>query len=85
MLETLKNIGNKVLIKEKNILLKKIYMPPRVAFEEIEADEREMLLAGTDHEGSGEGEKPGDGSDEDLDALDLDFSTDFVVNDEPQL
>ena len=69
--------------KEFNIL-KKPYLPPRVEFEEIEADEREMLLAGTDNTGGGSGEKPG-GGDEDLDALDLDFSMDFVVNDEPQL
>lgn len=68
--------------KEFNIL-KKPYLPPRVEFEEIEADEREMLLAGSDHEGGGSGEDDG-GGDEDLDALDLDFKMDFVVNDEPQ-
>jgi hypothetical protein len=71
------------LKKEFNIL-KKPYLPPRVEFEEIEVDEREMLLAGSDHEGSGSGEEDG-GGDKDLDALDIDFSMDFVVNDEPQL
>lgn len=35
--------------KEFNIL-KKPYLPPRVEFEEIEADTREMLLAGSNNE-----------------------------------
>jgi len=50
-----------VLIKEKNILLKKIYLPPRVAFEEIEEDEREMLMAGTNNTTSGSGTGGGTG------------------------
>ncbi len=39
--------------KEFNIL-KKPYLPPRVEFEEIEADEREMLLDGSYNTGSGD-------------------------------
>ena len=73
--------------KEFNIL-KKPYLPPRVEFEEIEADEREMLLDGSENTGSvddygGDGENQGGG--EGRNSLDLDFSMDFVVNDEPQL
>ena len=76
--------------KEFNIL-KKPYLPPRVEFEEIEADEREMLMMSTD-DGSGDdygsGESQGGGDDRtdpNQHSLDLDFSMDFVVNDEPQL
>lgn len=88
MLETLKNIGNKVLIKEKNILLKKIYLPPRVAFEEIEEDELDMLMAGSDTTGGSGDLQPGKGSQEDPEeenSLDIDFSMDFVINDEPKI
>ena len=72
-------------------ILKKPYLPPRIAFEEIEEEEKDWLLAGSDHSGSADGLKPGQGpgggdSDpEEEDALSLDFSMDFVINDEPQL
>ena len=39
----------------KNIF-KKTYVPPYVFFEEIEADECEMLMAGTNNAVGGEGE-----------------------------
>lgn len=67
--------------KEFNIL-KKPYLPPRVEFEEIEADEREMLMASVD---DGTVDDPGEGGgDDDIrpnssNSLDLDF----VINDEP--
>lgn len=71
--------------KEFNIL-KKPYLPPRVEFEEIEADEREMLMMSTDDgsvddydDGEGQG---GEGRPK-QNSLDLDFSMDFVINDEP--
>ena len=41
-----------ILEKEFNIL-KKPYLTPRIEFEEIEADEREMLLDGSYNTGSG--------------------------------
>ena len=70
--------------KEFNIL-KKPYLPPRVEFEEIEADEREMLMTSTD-DGSVDDYGGGEGQEgEGRNSLDLDFSMDFVVNDEPQL
>lgn len=50
-----------MLIKEKNILLKKIYLPPRVTFEEIEEDELDMLLAGTNNTTSGSNTEGGTG------------------------
>ena len=66
--------------------MKKPYLPPRVEFEEIEADEREMLLDGSYNTGSGDNYNQGEGEGgEGRNSLDLDFSMDFVVNDEPQL
>jgi hypothetical protein len=69
------------LKKEFNIL-KKPYLPPRVEFEEIEADEREMLMASVD-DGTGGDPEEGDGDDDiklnSPHSLDLDF----VINDEP--
>ena len=75
--------------KEFNIL-KKPYLPPRVEFEEIEADEREMLMMSTD-DANTPNPPPSPYTDPDLPpppngaSLDLDFSMDFVINDEPQL
>ena len=70
--------------KEFNIL-KKPYLTPRVEFEEIETDEREMLMMSTD-DGSVDDYDDGEGQGgEGRNSLDLDFSMDFVVNDEPQL
>lgn len=85
MLETLKNIGNKVLIKEHDIL-KKPYLAPRISFEEIEEDEREMLMAGSDNTGGGGDLQPGGGDEvPEENSLDIDFSMDFVINDEPKI
>jgi len=83
------------LKKEFNIL-KKPYLPPRVEFEEIEADEREMLLAGSTHSGDADDYEEGSGSQTtptipglpvvtppaENNSLDIDFSMgDFVIND----
>ena len=72
--------------KEFNIL-KKPYLPPRVEFEEIETDEREMLMAGSDNTGGGSHQgtdpydpkppTPTDPKEEEFESLDLDF----VIND----
>ena len=81
--------------KEFNIL-KKPYLPPRVEFEEIEADERKMLMAGSDNTGGGGDFKPGEGDsgkpgggsrpqsnsiDVDFDLVGVDATSDFVMND----
>lgn len=69
--------------KEFNIL-KKLYLPPHIEFEEIEADEREMLMMSTD-DGSVDDYDDGEGQGgESRNSLDLDFSMDFVVNDIPE-
>jgi hypothetical protein len=73
------------LKKEFNIL-KKPYLPPRVEFEEIETDEREMLLAGSDTTGGGshQGTDPSgpnpstDPGEEEFEGSSLDL--DFVMN-----
>ena len=78
-----------ILKKEFNIL-KKPYLPPRIEFEEIEADEREMLMISQD-DANTPNPPPSPYTDPDLPppptgaSLDLDFSMDFVINDEPQL
>lgn len=65
-------------MKKEFDILKKPYLPPRVEFEEIEIDEMEMLLAGSDTTGGGGGyDDDPDNSDDDPDAL----SVDFVMND----
>ena len=64
-----------ILKKEFNIL-KKPYLAPRIEFEEIEADEREMLLEGSTTDGTVPHPVPGD-SDVDPESLEADF----VVND----
>ena len=68
-----------ILKKEFNIL-KKPYLTPRIEFEEIEADEREMLLDGSvtdsqghDYESDPENTDPDPGS--------TSLKADFVVND----
>ncbi|MBO7051334.1 MAG: hypothetical protein J6W24_01560 [Prevotella sp.] len=72
-------------------ILKKPYLPPRIAFEEIEEEEKDWLLAGSDNSGGngdfgdGGGDSNGDEDERDGDALDLDFSMDFVINDNSQL
>lgn len=73
--------------KEFNIL-KKPYLPPRVEFEEIEADEREMLMAGSDTTGGGSHQgtdpddpkppTPTDPGEEEFEGSSLDL--DFVMN-----
>lgn len=72
---------------EKQNILKKPYLPPRIEFEELEEDGMDKLMGPSVDSGSGgDYEKPDpENSDEDPDALDLNFSMDFVVNDEPQL
>lgn len=64
-----------ILKKEFNIL-KKPYLTPRIEFEEIEADEREMLLDGsvTDSQGHDYDDGGGDPAPQSLDL-------DFVMND----
>lgn len=65
--------------------MKKPYLPPRIEFEEIEADEREMLLDGSyttgggSHQGSGDSTKPNPEEDEFEGGSSLDL--DFVIND----
>ena len=74
--------------------MKKPYLPPRVEFEEIEIDEMEMLLAGSDNTGgngdyeAGEGDsgKPGGSNrphslDVDFDLVGVSSTSDFVIND----
>lgn len=68
--------------------VRNVYVTPQVVFEELEVDEKDMLLAVSENTGGGGDFKPGDGGDpnpDEDDALDLDFSMDFVINDEPQL
>lgn len=75
--------------------MKKPYLPPRVEFEEIEADEREMLMAGSDTTGGGGDLEPGEGDsgkpggsrpqsnsiDVDFDLVGVNATSDFVMND----
>ena len=73
-----------MLIKEHDIL-KKPYLAPRISFEEIEEDEREMLMAGSDNTGGGSGHGTGTGGNSDpgrngQHSLELDF----VINDVPE-
>lgn len=64
--------------------MKKPYLPPRIEFEEIEADEREMLLDGSDTSGGGSNENKGDetpsvpGGEGEFEGQSLDL--DFVMN-----
>ena len=73
--------------KEFNIL-KKPYLPPRVEFEEIEADEREMLLDGSDTTGGGshtgidpDDPKPPTPTDPEEGEFGHSLDLDFVIND----
>ena len=64
--------------------VRKVYISPRVEFEELEENELDMLLAGSDNTGEVGGMEPGTGSDPtpvEPDAFDFDFSDDFVIND----
>ena len=74
-------------MKKEYDILKKPYLPPRVEFEEIEIDEMEMLLAGSDSTGGGSHQgsdpldppsttDPGEGEFEESS-----LSLDFVIND----
>lgn len=70
-------------MKKEFDILKKTYLPPRVEFEEIEIDEMEMLLAGSDTTGGGTNEGSGDGTtnpddEEGFEGNSLDL--DFVIN-----
>ena len=78
--------------KEFNIL-KKPYLPPRVEFEEIEADEREMLLAPSYGGVNQGGNTGGEGTNDPWSTgLDVSFEeptsestsspSDFIINDE---
>ena len=79
------------MIVKKLYTLKKPYVTPLIAYEDIEDDEKEWLLAGSPNTGGGGdfgggGGDPDDDDDErDGDALDLDFRMDFVINDGPQI
>jgi hypothetical protein len=81
-----------VLIKEKNILLKKIYLPPSIIFEEIEEDELEMLLVSKGYVDEGDTGGEGTNTPGEL-SLDISFEeattgqsstslSDFIINDE---
>lgn len=63
--------------------VRNVYIPPRVEFEELEENELDMLLAGSDNSGEVPGFEPGHGDDdpEEEESLNLDFSDDFVIND----
>lgn len=79
-------------------ILKKPYLPPRIAFEEIEEEEKDWLLAGSDNDGEGGDFVDGGGDPTPSipglpvvtppaggSSLDIDFTMDFVINDGPQL
>ena len=76
-----------MLVKDLYIL-KKPYVAPLVEFEELEQDDMEMLMIS---QTDGETPNPGAGTINDPNlppppapsSLDLDFSLDFVVNEEP--
>lgn len=63
--------------------VRNVYIPPRVEFEELEENELDMLLAGSDNTGAvdGMGNGGGDPNPSEEDAFDFDFSDDFVIND----
>lgn len=63
--------------------VRKVYISPRVEFEELEENELDMLLAGSDNTGEvdGMGKGEGDEDPEEEESLNLDFSDDFVIND----
>lgn len=63
--------------------VRKVYISPRVEFEELEENELDMLLAGSDNTGEVSGHEKGDGDDDPVEeeSLNLDFSDDFVIND----
>ncbi len=71
-----------ILKKEFNIL-KKPYLTPRIEFEEIEADEREMLMASTTGGGGSnqnkDDETPSEPGEDEFEGQSLDL--DFVIND----
>jgi len=82
-------------MKKRLKISKKIYVSPLVEFEEIEQDELDMLMAGSDHSGTIDYDEEGGGSQTPggsgnpggrpkPTSLDMDFSMDFVINDEPQ-
>ena len=84
-------IYKEVLIKEHDIL-KKPYLAPRISFEEIEEDEREMLMAGSNNDAGGSGTSGGDTGDNEMSSMDVIFEepssdllstqSDFIINDE---
>ena len=74
-----------MLVNRYNIL-KKPYVSPIIEFEELEEDELDILQTISRNEGSGDDYDYGEGQEgEGRNALDFDFSMDFVVNEEPQL
>ena len=74
------------MMKKRLKISKKIYVSPLVEFEEIEQDELDMLMISQD-DGTVDDLDEGDG-DGDLKkkqhSVDMDFSMDFVINDELQ-
>ncbi|MBR4650454.1 MAG: hypothetical protein IKO82_01745 [Prevotella sp.] len=63
--------------------VRNVYISPRVEFEELEENELDMLLAGSDNTGDVDGMEDGGGDKTPVepDAFDFDFSDDFVIND----
>lgn len=63
--------------------VRNVYIPPRVEFEELEENELDMLLAGSDNTGDVDSMEDGGGDKTPVepDAFDFDFSDDFVIND----
>ena len=80
-------------MNRKFVIVRKAYIPPRAVFEEIEADELDMLLAGSDHSGNNPDFDDPDPDNTDPDpfsgtgghSLNLDFSSDFVINDNTEM
>lgn len=71
-----------MILKREFDIIKKLYIPPHIEFEDLEVDEGEMLMAGSDTSGGGSHEgldpddpsKPEPGEDEfEGQSIDLDF------------
>lgn len=85
-----------MILKREFDIIKKLYIPPHIEFEELEVDEGEMLMAGSDNSGGGGDLEPGEGDsgkpggssrpqsnsiDVDFDLVGVNATSDFVMND----